>query len=196
MKSQLKQFMSIFMVLAILFATKLVLAPSGGNSAGGIPLRSQTSAQKWASEQEEKKKAAEGGSVDEGAPTTDDKSADAGEKQLTVEKDGSYTSKEEVALYLHIYKHLPQNFINKYEASTLGWDSKTGNLQEVAPGKSIGGSNYGNYEKSVPEKDGRVWRECDINYEGGYRGAERIIYSNDGLIYYTGDHYKTFTQLY
>ena len=63
-------------------------------------------------------------------------------------------------------------------------------------GMSIGGSPFGNYEGSLPEKDGREWYECDINYDGGFRGAERLVYSNDGLIYYTDDHYKTFEQLY
>lgn len=109
---------------------------------------------------------------------------------------GSYTSPEDVALYLHTYGKLPQNFITKKQAQALGWDSKAGNLDEVAPGKSIGGDHFGNYEGGLPEADGRVWRECDVNYDGGYRSGERILYSNDGLIYYTDDHYNTFTQLY
>ena len=88
------------------------------------------------------------------------------------------------------------DYITKKEAQKLGWDNKKGNLWEVAPGKSIGGSHFGNYEKLLPEKKGRKYYECDINYEGEYRGAERIIYSDDGLIFYTGDHYKTFEQLY
>lgn len=113
-----------------------------------------------------------------------------------VTEDGSYTTREEVALYLHTFGHLPGNYITKKEAEQLGWDNKKGNLWEVAPGKSIGGSHFGNYEKQLPEKKGRKYYECDINYEGKYRGAERIIYSDDGLVFYTGDHYKTFEQLY
>ena len=113
-----------------------------------------------------------------------------------VTEDGSYTSRDEVALYLHTFGRLPGNYITKKEAQKLGWDNKKGNLWEVAPGKSIGGSHFGNYEKLLPEKKGRKYYECDINYEGEYRGAERIIYSDDGLIFYTGDHYKTFEQLY
>lgn len=113
-----------------------------------------------------------------------------------VTEDGSYTTREEVALYLHTFGHLPGNYITKKEAEKLGWDNKKGNLWEVAPGKSIGGSHFGNYEKQLPEKKGRKYYECDINYEGKYRGAERIIYSDDGLVFYTGDHYKTFEQLY
>lgn len=111
-------------------------------------------------------------------------------------EDGSYTSKEEVALYLHTYGHLPDNYISKKEAQELGWDSKKGNLGEAAPGKSIGGSHYGNYEGQLPEKDGRKYYECDLEYDGGYRGAKRLVYSNDGLVFYTEDHYKTFEQLY
>lgn len=125
--------------------------------------------------------------------TGEENQADAGE---TLAEDGSYTSKEDVALYLHQYGRLPDNFITKKEAEAAGWVSSEGNLWEVAPGMSIGGSRFGNYEGALPEKDGRTWYECDINFDGGFRGAERIIYSNDGLIYYTGDHYKTFEELY
>jgi len=118
------------------------------------------------------------------------------ETELTVTEDGTYTSKEEVALYIHLYDHLPDNYITKSEAEVLGWDSREGNLDEVAPGKSIGGNRFGNYEGLLPEKNGRKYWECDIDFDGGYRGAKRIIYSNDGLIYYTEDHYKTFEKLY
>lgn len=115
---------------------------------------------------------------------------------LALDKDGSYTSKEDVALYIHIYGTLPGNFITKKEAENAGWVSREGNLWDVAPGKSIGGSPFGNYEEILPDKDGRKWFECDINFEGGFRNAERLVYSNDGLIYYTADHYKTFEQIY
>ncbi len=118
------------------------------------------------------------------------------ETEVQIEEDGTYTSKEEVAAYLHIYKHLPDNYITKKEARKLGWDSSAGNLDEVAPGMSIGGDYFGNYEGSLPEKKGRSYYECDIDYTGGYRGAKRIIFSDDGLIYYTEDHYKTFDLLY
>ena len=91
---------------------------------------------------------------------------------------------------------MPNNFITKSEAKALGWDNKKGNLWDVAEGKSIGGDHFGNYEGLLPEEKGRKYTECDVNYNGGYRGSERIIFSNDGLIYYTNDHYKTFTQLY
>ena len=108
---------------------------------------------------------------------------------------GSYTSKEDVALYLHLYKHLPNNFITKKEAQALGWPG--GDLRPYAPGKCIGGDRFGNYEGLLPEKKGRSYQECDINtLYANARGGKRIVYSNDGLIYYTADHYKTFELLY
>ena len=78
----------------------------------------------------------------------------------------------------------------------MGWESKKVYLDQVAPGLSFGGSHFGNYEGLLPEKKGRKYYECDLEYEGGYRGAKRLIYSNDGLIFYTEDHYQTFEQLY
>ena len=112
-----------------------------------------------------------------------------------VEKGGSYSTMEEVAVYLATFDKLPGNFITKNKAQDRGWDNRAGNLDEVAPGCSIGGDRFGNYEGLLPDKKGRKWTECDINFDGGYRGAERIVFSNDGLIYYTGDHYNTFTQI-
>lgn len=114
----------------------------------------------------------------------------------SIDEDGEYTSRDDVAVYLYLYQHLPSNFITKKEAKALGWESQKGNLGEVAPGKSIGGDYFGNYEGILPEAEGREYHECDIDSDGGYRGAKRIVYSNDGLIYYTEDHYETFTLLY
>ncbi len=105
----------------------------------------------------------------------------------------SYTAPEDVAEYIYLYGELPENFITKREAGNLGWESSEGNLWEVAPGMSIGGDYFGNYEGLLP--DGK-YRECDVNYDGGYRGAERIIYGEDGSVWYTDDHYESFTQLY
>lgn len=112
-----------------------------------------------------------------------------------VEKNGRYSGMEEVAVYLATFQRLPDNFITKNEAAKKGWDSRNGNLDQVAPNCSIGGDRFGNYEGQLPEKKGRKWTECDVNYTGGYRGGERIVFSSDGLIYYTADHYNTFTQI-
>ena len=114
----------------------------------------------------------------------------------SIDENGTYTSKDEVALYIHTYGHLPSNYINKTKARKAGWESKKGNLADVLPGMSIGGSEFYNNEGQLPDAAGRRWTECDINYTSGYRGAERIVFSNDGLIFYTSDHYKTFEQLY
>lgn len=112
-----------------------------------------------------------------------------------LDENGSYNTKEEVALYIHLYGHLPSNYISKKEAEKLGWSG--GSLEKFAPGKSIGGSRFGNYEGILPQKDGRTYTECDIDTLGkSKRGAKRIVFSNDGLIYYTEDHYETFELLY
>ena len=136
------------------------------------------------------------------AQTTSEAETEAIETEdeaAVIDEDGHYTSKEEVALYLYTYGKLPSNFITKKEAENLGWkkkDGEAGQLHVVAPGMSIGGSSFGNYEGLLPEKKGRKYFECDINYIKGNRGAERLVYSNDGLIFYTGDHYESFEQLY
>lgn len=133
--------------------------------------------------------------------TATEKTKEVTEKNEQTEKakeaiaeDGEYTSRDEVALYIHTYGRLPSNFITKKAAQKLGWDAKQNKLSDVARGKSIGGDRFGNYEGLLPE--GESYRECDINYKGGKRGAERIIFSDSGKIYYTADHYKTFEELY
>ena len=116
-------------------------------------------------------------------------------RELAIDEDGTYTSKDDVALYLYTYGRLPGNFITKKEAQDLGWSG--GSLEPYAPGKCIGGNRFGNYEGILPDAPGRVWTECDIDTLGAEkRGAKRIVFSKDGLIYYTEDHYETFTLLY
>ncbi len=116
-------------------------------------------------------------------------------EQLVIDEDGSYTTKEDVALYIHTYGHLPDNFITKDEARVLGWEG--GGLEDYAPGMCIGGDRFGNYEGLLPDAPGRTWTECDIDTLGKERrGAKRIVFSNDGLIYYTDDHYESFELLY
>ncbi|MDO5701809.1 MAG: ribonuclease domain-containing protein [Lachnospiraceae bacterium] len=134
--------------------------------------------------------AASSSAVSAASSTASDAAAD-----ITVEEDGLYTDKDHVALYIHTYGHLPDNYITKRDAKKLGWAGH-GSLGEVLPGMSIGGSSFGNYEGQLPEEWGREYYECDIDYDGGKRNAKRIVYSDDGLIFYTDDHYQTFTQLY
>lgn len=111
-----------------------------------------------------------------------------------IDEDGYYYSKDEVALYIYTYAHLPDNYITKNEAQDLGWSG--GKLEPYAPDMAIGGDRFGNYEGLLPKKKGRTYTECDIDTQGKKRGAKRIIFSNDGLIYYTEDHYETFELLY
>lgn len=116
--------------------------------------------------------------------------------KLSVSKSKAYTSREEVALYIHTYGTLPKNFITKQEAQNLGWDSAVNYVGDVAKNKSIGGDKFGNFDRKLPTARGRQYYECDIDYKGKKRNAKRIVYSNDGLIYYTDDHYDSFTLLY
>ena len=113
--------------------------------------------------------------------------------QAELDPNGSYTTKEDVALYIHLYGCLPDNFMTKDEARDLGWEG--GSLEPYAPGKCIGGDRFGNYEGLLPED--RDYKECDIDTLGAKsRGAKRIVFSEDGLIYYTEDHYESFELLY
>ena len=106
------------------------------------------------------------------------------------------TDPQQIVNYLDLYGELPENFITKEEALDLGWDGRYNYVGEVAPGKSIGGDRFGNYEGLLPKKKGRKWYECDANYRGKKRGEERVVFSSDGLYYYTDDHYQTFIELF
>ena len=129
------------------------------------------------------------------APETAVPSEASGNPGSRLTEDGVYDSKDEVALYIHLFGHLPSNYITKKQAEELGWSG--GSLEPYAPGKCIGGSRFGNYEGLLPDAKGRSWTECDIDTMGARsRGAKRIVFSNDGLIYYTGDHYNHFELLY
>lgn len=115
--------------------------------------------------------------------------------EAAIDENGAYTSKDDVALYIHTYGKLSSNFITKKEANALGWSG--GSLENYAPGKCIGGDKFGNYEGLLPTAMGRKYYECDIDTLGkSKRGAKRIIFSSDGLIFYTSDHYESFEQLY
>ena len=128
-------------------------------------------------------------------PETEPAQTEPEETEALLDIDGWYYSAEDVALYLVTYGELPCNFITKNEARDLGWEG--GGLEPYAPGKCIGGDRFGNYEGLLPEKDGRHYTECDIDTRGASsRGAKRIVFSEDGLIYYTEDHYESFELLY
>ncbi len=111
------------------------------------------------------------------------------------DEDGYYYAKEDVSLYIYVYGHLPDNFITKDEARALGWES--GSVERYLAGAAIGGDVFKNREGLLPKVPGRVYYECDVGTDGeNSRGAKRIVFSNDGCIYYTDDHYESFTLLY
>lgn len=116
--------------------------------------------------------------------------------EISVEWGYDYFSPDEVALYLHAFGELPPNYLTKDEAKEMGWVSSKGNLWEIGYGLCIGGDKFGNREGLLPDEDGRQWYECDVNFDGGFRGGERLVFATDGLIYYTGDHYESFELMY
>ena len=99
-----------------------------------------------------------------------------------------------VVLYLELYGELPPNFITKTEARKLGWSG--GDVGDYVDGGAIGGDFFGNYEGLLPKANGRTYHECDIdtNLSNG-RGARRLVFSSDGLYFYTSDHYESFSQV-
>ena len=117
-------------------------------------------------------------------------------KEKETKVSGPIIEPQDIADYIFEHGELPDNFITKKEAQKLGWDSSWNYVSDVAPGKSIGGDRFGNYEGLLPSKKGRQWYEADCYYTKGKRNAHRILYSNDGLVYYTDDHYESFTQMH
>ena len=130
--------------------------------------------------------------------SVDEPSADEGafsESEYYLDEEGWYYSAEEVSEYLYTYGYLPGNFITKADARALGWEG--GSVERYAPGCAIGGDVFGNKEGLLPKEKGRTYYECDIDTNGqSSRGAKRLVFSDDGLIYYTEDHYESFTLLY
>jgi len=94
------------------------------------------------------------------------------------------------------YGYLPANYLTKQEARERGWKNRWGNLRQILPNAAIGGDIYENQNGKLPSAPNRIWYEADINYLGGYRNHDRVLYSNDGLIFATYDHYKTFFEIH
>lgn len=159
--------------LCTVFAVALVALPAFGRSHRAT--RSKT---------------AEPAKISVSTPKTATKNTAAANGKSEIKIDGEYNSKNDVAQYIRQYGKLPRNFITKNEARKLGWSG--GPLEPFAPGKSIGGDHFGNYENKLPE--GR-YKECDIDTRGRARGAKRIIYSTDKRLYYTADHYNNFEKI-
>jgi guanyl-specific ribonuclease Sa len=111
------------------------------------------------------------------------------------DQEGYYYDLEHVVLYLFTYGELPPNYITKSEARDLGWEG--GSVERYLEGAAIGGDRFGNREGLLPQEDGRRYTECDLNTDGASsRGAERLIFSNDGLYFYTENHYESFLEVW
>lgn len=113
---------------------------------------------------------------------------------MVIVEEESYSSCDEVAAYLYYFEELPINYITKTKAKKLGWVAEKGNLWDVTDHMSIGGGGFNNNEGILP--DGTKYYECDIDYNGGTRNGLRIVYSQDGAIYYSSDHYRNFILIY
>lgn len=188
-------FAALMLTLAMALAGCGMDLPSEGVIGGGDgPTGIYTGGGTAATGEEEESGGAQGALPDE---TPEDPGTSGGggllyEDETALDEDGTYNSAEDVSLYLYTYGHLPGNYITKNEARELGWTG--GSVEQVAPGCAIGGDAFGNREGVLP--DGK-YRECDIDTLGqSSRGAKRIVYSDDGRIYYTEDHYETFALLY
>lgn len=186
LRSRLRALLPVLLVLLLVSGCGSAPASAPGKPVGGDSVAASTAA---GAEQSMPEEAGAAASAEQDAPDADIQDVPDAEAPA---EDGAYTSKDEVALYLYTYHHLPSNFITKKEARKLGWEG--GPLQDFAPGKSIGGDHFGNYEGVLPED--ADYHECDIDTNGGSRGAKRIVWSGDWNIYYTDDHYGHFTQLY
>ena len=186
----MKKISRLLPVLILLLVFAYLFLPSPDGSSAAMP---QTQEKTESVSQITQPPAAETAAEVQAEEQLQEIPAENAEDSLLPE-DGSYTTKEDVKEYLVQYGHLPPNFVTKKEAEKAGWSG--GNLEKILPGMCIGGDRFGNREGLLPKAKGRIWTECDINTLGkSSRGAERLVFSNDGLFYYTDDHYESFTKL-
>ncbi len=193
--------LSMLVVIAMVFAIGCVETPDNNTSNGETKTQAVQSESTTAKSDSD---VTSGNKETQSSKETQSKATQASTKaaqsatketESKIDKDGYYYSKNEVALYIHTYGKLPSNYITKAEAKKLGWTG--GSVEKYAKDKAIGGDSFGNYEGLLPKKNGRKYTECDIDTHGASsRGAKRIIFSNDGLVYYTDNHYASFTLLY
>jgi len=195
MKRRLSLFFALLLSLLLVSCGKLGASSSTTAAASSAPVSSSAVSGETAPENVPSTAGSQNGPAASMASGPDASPEDSAPEEELLPEDGAYTSKEDVALYLLQYGRLPDNFITKQEARALGWPG--GDLEPYAPGMCIGGDRFGNHEKLLPEAPGRSYHECDIDTLGASkRGAKRLVYSTDGLIYYTEDHYETFELLY
>ena len=115
-----------------------------------------------------------------------------------VEESGLYTTKDSVAAYLCKFDKLPANYVGKDKGIAL-YESKTGNAFSkwnfnpwTTINVMIGGDKFSNNEGLLPEGS---YHEADVEYSAKNRGTKRLVYQPDCVIYYTADHYETFTKM-
>lgn len=202
----MKKILSLLLVIFTLFLTGCGSIDSGdvldivGEVATDIIEDALTDTQEYETEQSPDSNSVEE-TVDETVDETADKidadisdTEDTSVNEPVVYEDEYYYDVENVVLYLHTYGKLPDNFITKNEARDLGWEG--GSVERYLEGAAIGGDYFGNREELLPIADGRKYTECDIDTNGkSSRGAKRLVFSNDGLYFYTDDHYESFTEI-
>lgn len=188
-------------LLALLLIFAMLLPEAAVLAAGENQTTFRTVTQQLARSKKKKKKNTPTPVVreqkEQATPTPEQKTEPQGPTATPV-PDGPITDVQSIADYLFANGCLPDNFMTKKDAKALGWPG--GDLYRYAPGMCIGGDYFGNYEGVLPTKDenGRkiTYHECDVNYHGGSRGADRIVFSSNGHVYYTADHYNTFTEIF
>lgn len=179
-------------LIALLFVLMVLFSPVLERAAAAAGLTERTGWTETAKSKKKKKNTATPQATKTPKPTK----TPAPEITEEPEEAGPIIEPQAIADYLFVYGRLPDNFLTKKEAQALGWDSYKNYVSDVAPGMSIGGDRFGNYEGLLPRKSGRQYYECDCYYTEGRRNAYRIIFSNDGLVFYTEDHYRTFTEMH
>ena len=187
MKKTLRMLLALALVLGLLLGEAApVLADFGTENGSRIELLARS----------KKKKNTPTPTIEIQATETPAPAEEPGEATPTPVPEGPITDPQSIADYIFAHGELPDNFITKKEAQTLGWDSSRNYVGDVAPGKSIGGDRFGNYEGLLPTGKGITYKEADCYYTGKKRNAYRIIYSSDGRVWYTEDHYQSFTELF
>ena len=200
-KKMLTRALALLAVFALLLADASLL-PVPARAAGALPAEAELSAGRRKTTPTPKPKKTPKPDRATPAPTASPTAAPAGDAVTPSPlPEGPIIEPQAIAdwLFAHDFT-LPDNFITKKEAQALGWDSYSSGpnryLSNVAPGMSIGGDRFGNYEGTLPRAKGRQYYECDCWYTEGKRNAYRIVFSNDGLVFYTEDHYQTFVEMH
>lgn len=121
-----------------------------------------------------------------------------------VVESGTYTTRDSVAAYLCKFGNLPGNYVGKNEGKKLyeakGYTFSKWNFNPwTTLGVMIGGDKFDNfasdpdyYHENLPEGN---YHEADVEYSAKNRGTKRLVYQPDCIIYYTADHYETYTRL-